>query len=117
MPLETEPCEGPCPVIDEVMEGSGNATTNATEAVGEEPAEEGKSYYDIAVYREDFSYIKSKHLGWHIMYDIFEKVNAKSITKTCGFSGKMNKWKMQMQTARMMLTQEVEREVVTLVRI
>ena len=50
MPLETEPCEGPCPVIDEVMEGSGNATTNATEAVGEEPAEEGKLYYDIAVY-------------------------------------------------------------------
>ena len=54
MPLETEPCEGPCPVIDEVMEGSGNATTNATEAVGEEPAEEGKLYYDIAVYRENY---------------------------------------------------------------
>ena len=42
MPLETEPCEGPCPVIDEVMEGSGNATTNTTDAVGEEGAEEGK---------------------------------------------------------------------------
>ena len=38
MPLETEPCEGPCPVIDEVMEGSGNATTNTTDAVGEEGA-------------------------------------------------------------------------------
>ena len=61
MPLETEPCEGPCPVIDEVMEGSGNATTNSTDAVGEEPVEEGKLYRDIAVYREDFS--KSKHLG------------------------------------------------------
>ena len=53
MPLETEPCEGPCPVIDEVMEGSGNATSNATNEVGEEPAEEGKLNYDIAVYRED----------------------------------------------------------------
>ena len=52
MPLETEPCEGPCPVIDEVMEGSGNATTNTTDAVGEEGAEEGKLYYDMAVYVE-----------------------------------------------------------------
>ena len=112
MPLETEPCEGPCPVIDEVMEGSGNATTNATDAVGEELAEEGKLYYDIAVY-----VVKSKHLGWHIIYNIFEKVNAKSIMKTCGFSEKMKKWKMQMQTARKLLTQEVEREVATLVRI
>ena len=112
MPLETEPCEGPCPVIDEVMEGSGNATTNTTDAVGEEGAEEGKLYYDIAVY-----VVKSKHLGWHIIYNIFEKVNVKSIMKTYGFSGKMKKWKMQMQTARMLLTQEVEREVVTWVRI
>ena len=113
MPLETEPCEGPCPVIDEVMEGSGNATTNATDAVGEDGAEEGKLYYDIAVYVVS----KSKHLGWHIIYNIFEKVNAKSIMKTCGFSEKMKKWKMQMQTARKLLTQEVEREVATLVRI
>ena len=92
MPLEAEPCEGQCPVIDEAMEGSGNATTNATDAVGEEGAEEGKLYHDTAVY-----VVKSKDLRWHIIYNVFEKVNAKSIMKTCGFSAKMKKWKMQMQ--------------------
>ena len=112
MPLETEPCAGPCPVIDEVMEGSGNATTNATGAVGEEPVEEGKLYYDIAVYVEIITF----GLAHNIINNIFEKVNAKSIMKICGFSGKMKKWKMQMRTARMVLTQEVEREVATLVR-
>ena len=33
MPLSTEPCEAPCPVLNETAEGSGNGTANATDAV------------------------------------------------------------------------------------
>ena len=35
MPLSDEPCEAPCPALNETMEGSGNGTANATET--EEP--------------------------------------------------------------------------------
>ena len=39
MPLSDEPCEAPCPALNETVEGSGNGTANATET--EEPEEEG----------------------------------------------------------------------------
>ena len=45
MPLSDEPCEAPCPAMNETVEGSGNGTTNATDT--EEPAEEGKYLTNI----------------------------------------------------------------------
>ena len=44
MPLSDEPCEAPCPALNETVEGSGNGTANATET--EEPEEEGMYSFD-----------------------------------------------------------------------
>ena len=45
MPLSDEPCEAPCPAMNETVEGSGNGTANATDT--EEPAEDGEYLLNI----------------------------------------------------------------------
>ena len=49
MPLSDEPCEAPCPALNETMEGSGNGTANATET--EEPEEEGMYSFDKSYFK------------------------------------------------------------------
>ena len=41
MPLSDEPCEAPCPALNETAEGSGNGTTNGTDTGDAQPTEEG----------------------------------------------------------------------------
>ena len=54
MPLSDEPCEAPCPSIEDPAEGSGNGTSNVTESGTDgdtKPPEEGRCIqFHIEVY-------------------------------------------------------------------
>ena len=97
MPLSDEPCEAPCPALNETMEGSGNGTANATET--EEPEEEGmysfdKSYFKM--YRILNDLIRDE-LSLIIRLIVLMKVSAKSITKTPGYLERKKRLKIQLR--------------------
>ena len=49
MPLSDEPCEAPCPALNETVEGSGNGMANATET--DEAEEEGMYPFDKKLFQ------------------------------------------------------------------